>query len=67
MYISFIRGAAYSAYVVRASRPMQRTKPICVRLSPEEKQILKDAAWERKLSLSEWIRQTMLKEARKKP
>jgi uncharacterized protein (DUF1778 family) len=45
---------------------VQRSKRLCVRLSPEEEKLLKDAAWERRVSLSEWVRQVMLREAKRK-
>ena len=46
---------------------MERTQRLCVRLSPEEEKILKDSAWARRLSMSEWVRRVMLAEARKPP
>lgn len=44
---------------------MEREKRVCVRVSEEEMAILKEAAWARRLTLSDWVRQTMLREARK--
>jgi uncharacterized protein (DUF1778 family) len=44
---------------------MERKKRVCVRVSPDEEAMLKDAAWRQRLSLSEWVRQTMLREAQK--
>jgi uncharacterized protein (DUF1778 family) len=46
---------------------MEREKRVCVRLSAEEEAILKEAAWRRRLTLSEWMRQVMLREARREP
>jgi predicted HicB family RNase H-like nuclease len=45
---------------------MERTRRMCIRLAPEEERLLKDEAWSRRMSLSEWVRQTMLAEAKKK-
>ena len=63
---------AQRAYTVRRGlrqtdgmASMERSKRICVRLAPSEEKLLKDAAWERRLSLSEWVRQVMLAEAKK--
>jgi uncharacterized protein (DUF1778 family) len=48
-----------------ASSPVQRDRRICVRVSPEEETILKDAAWQRRMTLAEFLRRTMLREAAK--
>jgi uncharacterized protein (DUF1778 family) len=47
-------------------RALQRTRRLCVRVSPEEEAILKEAAWRHRLTLAEWLRRTMLREAAKK-
>jgi len=44
---------------------MQRTRRFCVRVSKEEEQAIKDAAWRMRLPLSEYVRRVMLREAQR--
>jgi len=46
---------------------VERDQRITIRVSREEKTILEEAAWRRRLDLSAWIRHVMLLEARKRP
>lgn len=44
---------------------MEREKRVCIRVSEEEMAIMKEAAWRKRMTMSDWVRQVMLREAQK--